>query len=103
MQVSVTGKQIDIGAALREYATAQLVEAAAKYFDHPIEADADCTWASGKPREVVCQFKLSDPHHTRRVVLASVDGHAVETKHTSVQLDGVPMPNIGRSMPVPPR
>ena len=38
MQVTVTGKQLDIGEGFRDHARSRLAEAVAKYFDHAIEA-----------------------------------------------------------------
>ena len=38
MQVSITGKQIRIGDALRTHTETHLNETVSKYFDHPIEA-----------------------------------------------------------------
>lgn len=38
MQVTVTGKQLDVGDNLREHAEHRLQDAVAKYFDHAIEA-----------------------------------------------------------------
>ena len=38
MQLTVEGKQLDIGDALRQYVEDQLIDAAKKYFANPIEA-----------------------------------------------------------------
>lgn len=38
MQVSITGKQFDVGDALRSHVEDRLADAVAKYFDHAIEA-----------------------------------------------------------------
>lgn len=38
MQVSITGKQINIGEALRTHTETRLNEIVSKYFDNPIEA-----------------------------------------------------------------
>jgi ribosomal subunit interface protein len=38
MQITVSGKQVDVGEALQTYVTEQLGNLAAKYFDHAIEA-----------------------------------------------------------------
>lgn len=38
MQVSVSGKQIDVGNTLRDHVEHRLADAVAKYFDHAIEA-----------------------------------------------------------------
>ena len=38
MQVAVTGKQIDVGAALSSHVETRLSETAEKYFDHPVDA-----------------------------------------------------------------
>jgi ribosomal subunit interface protein len=37
MRINVTGKQIDIGAALQEHVTNRLDESAKKFFNHPID------------------------------------------------------------------
>lgn len=38
MQVSITGKQFDVGDALRSHVEGRLVDTVAKYFDHAIES-----------------------------------------------------------------
>ena len=38
MRIQVSGKQIDIGEALRQHVEDRLGEAVAKYFDRPVEA-----------------------------------------------------------------
>jgi len=38
MQVTVTGKQLDVGESLREHVEANLAESVAKYFDQAIES-----------------------------------------------------------------
>ncbi len=38
MQITVSGKQVDVGEALQTYVTEQLGNIAAKYFDHALEA-----------------------------------------------------------------
>ena len=38
MQVTITGKQLDVGEALREHVEANLAEQVAKYFDHALES-----------------------------------------------------------------
>jgi ribosome hibernation promoting factor len=40
MQVSVTGKQVDVGEALRSHVEQRLTDAVSKYFDQAIEASA---------------------------------------------------------------
>ena len=54
MQLTITGKQIDIGSALRTYVESRLTQAVGKYFDRPVDGSvtfsrdgheyrADCT------------------------------------------------------------
>ena len=38
MQVTVTGKQIDVGESLRAHAETQITDSVAKYFDHALES-----------------------------------------------------------------
>lgn len=38
MQVTITGKQLDVGEALRAHVEANLADSVAKYFDHALEA-----------------------------------------------------------------
>jgi ribosomal subunit interface protein len=38
MQISIKGKQLDVGDALRGHATTTLEQAIVKYFEHPLEA-----------------------------------------------------------------
>jgi ribosomal subunit interface protein len=51
MQVSVTGKQIDVGEALRSHAENRLVDVVKKYFDNPIEGSVVFS-RSGKSKQV---------------------------------------------------
>ena len=39
MQISVTGKQLEIGDALRDHVGQRLIESVAKYFDHAIDSN----------------------------------------------------------------
>lgn len=54
MQLTITGKQIDIGSALRTYVESRLIQSVGKYFDRPVDGSvtfsrdgheyrADCT------------------------------------------------------------
>ena len=54
MQLTITGKQIDIGSALRTYVESRLTQSVGKYFDRPVDGSvtfsrdgheyrADCT------------------------------------------------------------
>ena len=38
MQISITGKQIDVGEALSRHVESRLTETVEKYFDHPVDA-----------------------------------------------------------------
>ena len=69
MQVSVTGKQMDVGEALRTYVDDNLADSVAKYFDNAIEASV--VFSRGAKRRHVCT-DLS-VHIGRNILL---QGHA---------------------------
>ena len=69
MQVTVTGKQMDVGEALRSYVDTNLAESVAKYFDHAI--DASVVFSRGAKRR---QVRADLSVHVGRNIL--LQGHA---------------------------
>jgi len=80
MQLSITGKQIDIGNSLRTYVQTRLTHAVAKYFDSPVDGSvtfsregheyrADCTVHLASGLHLHAQGRSTD-------IYASFDGAA---------------------------
>jgi ribosomal subunit interface protein len=80
MQLSVTGKQIDIGSSLRSYVQNRLTQAVGKYFDRPVDGSvtfsrdgheyrADCTVHLASGLHLQSQARSTD-------IYASFDGAA---------------------------
>ena len=69
MQVTVTGKQMDVGEALRSYVDTNLTESVAKYFDQAI--DASVVFSRGAKRR---QVRADLSVHVGRNIL--LQGHA---------------------------
>lgn len=69
MQVTVTGKQMEVGEALRAYVDSNLAESVAKYFDHAI--DATVVFSRGARRR---QVRADLSVHVGRNIL--LQGHA---------------------------
>jgi ribosomal subunit interface protein len=62
MQLSITGKQIDIGAALRTYVTQKVTQSVGKYFDRPV--DGAVTFSrDGHEYRADCMVHLSSGLH----------------------------------------
>lgn len=86
MQISVSGKQLDVGAALKEYVESELTERVNKYFEDAISADVVFT----KERHLFCvdilvnegtgtnvliksQAKADEPHSAFDLAAEKVD------------------------------
>jgi ribosomal subunit interface protein len=69
MQVTVTGKQIDVGDALRTHVDGRLKDLVSKYFDHALDASVVFT-REAKRRQVRADLSV----HVRRGML--MQGHA---------------------------
>jgi ribosomal subunit interface protein len=69
MQITVTGKQIDVGEALRQHAEERLGEAVAKYFDRGIDANVVLS-------RVAHLFRADLSVHVGRNILVQSHGEA---------------------------
>jgi len=69
MQITVTGKQIDVGEALRQHAEERLGEVVAKYFDHGIDANVVLS-------RVAHLFRADLSVHVGRNILVQSHGEA---------------------------
>ena len=87
MQLTITGKQIDIGQALRTYVENRLTQSVGKYFDKPVDSSvtfsrdgheyrADCTvhlasglhlHAQGRSTDIYASFDAADDRMERRL------------------------------------
>ena len=68
MQVSVTGKQLNVGEALRHHVETRLAEAVGKYFNHAIEGSVVLSW-TGNGKQVRADISV----HVGRGIL--MQGH----------------------------
>ena len=73
MQVSVTGKQLNVGEALRHHVETRLAEAVGKYFNHAIEGSVVSSW-TGNGKQVRADISA----HVGRGILMQGHGEGVD-------------------------